>query len=189
MRLWKISKKTGLAGVGASRLLTLELDEQDRSLVEPSPPPGPEVSGNKSDADLDNLTVDDALECVETFHSCFGVLYPILQFESIRANLSTLLRAVKRSLWSQPTNPGDCGLLELFKILVAIALATRAGGHSELSKVLYKSIEPIVSAAAFCRRITHNFRTLLLLAVPRTLPFAFQRLMRCRPFTIQLRAI
>ncbi len=114
---------------------------------------------------LENLRLEEVALCLDTFQNVFGVLHPFPHLEKIRLNAPNLLRSIKRSLWSQPINPGHCGLLEMLKIIIAIALVAQNGIQTQLSKVLYQSLEPLISTAAFQRTISHDFRALLLLVV------------------------
>ncbi|OAP60836.1 hypothetical protein AYL99_05838 [Fonsecaea erecta] len=116
-----------------------------------------------SETSLDNFTLEEAMQCLDTFQAVFGVLHSLPQLEKIRSSLPSLLRSTKRSLWSQPTTPGHCGLLEMLKIILGIALVAQNGGRTKLSDTLYQSVEPTIVAAVFQRTISHDFRALLLL--------------------------
>jgi hypothetical protein len=119
----------------------------------------------KDGPSLEDWTVQDVLQLVDTFQSVFGVLHPLPHIESLKLNASTLLRAAKRSLWTRPIKPGQCGLLEILKITMAIAIVAQNGSQTELSRTLYRSLEPMVHAAVFGRTMSHDFRALLLLVV------------------------
>ncbi|KIW95125.1 uncharacterized protein Z519_03709 [Cladophialophora bantiana CBS 173.52] len=119
-----------------------------------------EIHGETS---LERFSVEDAVQCLDTFQDVFGVLHPLPQLEKIRSSLPSLLRSAKRSLWSQPTTPGHCGLLEMLKIILGIALVAQIGGRTKLSDTLYQSVEPTIVSAVFQHSISHDFRALLLL--------------------------
>lgn len=120
---------------------------------------------------LEDFGIDDVNRCLDTFQKVFGILHPISCLDKIRTDARSLLRSARRSLWSQPTSPGQCGLLEMLKIIIAIALVTQNGGPTTLSNLLYRSVEPMVSAAAFYPSIGHDFRVLLLLVVNEPRPW------------------
>ncbi len=65
----------------------------------------------KDDLSLEDWTVQDVLQLVDTFQSVFGILHPMPHIDHLKLNASTLLRAAKRSLWTRPIQPGQCGLL------------------------------------------------------------------------------
>ncbi|EXJ71790.1 uncharacterized protein A1O5_05600 [Cladophialophora psammophila CBS 110553] len=116
-----------------------------------------------SETSLERFSVEDAVQCLDTFQDVFGALHPLPQLEKIRLSLPSLLRSAKRSLWSQPTTPGHCGLLEMLKIILGIALVAQTGGRTKLSDTLYRSVEPTLVSAVFQHSISHDFRALLLL--------------------------
>ncbi|KAJ9642718.1 hypothetical protein H2204_002366 [Knufia peltigerae] len=117
----------------------------------------------KAKSDLESFTVDDVLQYLDTFHSVFGVLHPLPHLESLRLHVSTLLRAMKRSLWTRPTTPGDCGLLEILKIILAMTIILQHGVQTELTRQLYQSVENVICSATLCSRVSHDFRVLLFL--------------------------
>lgn len=119
----------------------------------------------KAKSDLESFTVDDVLQYLDTFHSVFGVLHPLPHLESLRLHVSTLLRAMKRSLWTRPTTPGDCGLLEILKIILAMTIILQHGVQTELTRQLYQSVENVICSATLCSRVSHDFRVLLFLVV------------------------
>lgn len=134
-----------------------------------------EKSGSEDEASLDHWSVDDILGCLEIFHRSYAVLHSIPQLEKIRLCAPSLLRSAKRSLWSQPTSPGRCGLLEMMKIILATALVARTGSRTILSDALYQSVEPIINRSFFQSTISYDFRTLLLLVVWITFKFIIPR--------------
>lgn len=134
----------------------------------------PEVNLGSSDqhshqVSIGSLTLEDAESCIDTFQAVFDVLHPIPTLANIRGQAAQLLRATRRSLRSQPTRAGDCGLVEMFKIVVAIGMVCNHGSSTPLSRALYQSLEPLIGDAVFARTISHDFRTLLLLIVSRVL--------------------
>lgn len=140
---------------------------------------------------LDHFSVDDVSTCLDTFQNVFGVLHPLAHLDKLRQHSSSLLRIVKRSLTSQPAEAGQCGLLEIFKIVLATALAATAGRQTSLSSALYRSLEPVLSAAFISHFISHDFRTLLLLVVrlacerrPPTGPLHLPPLLAQTPFSL-----
>ncbi|KIW85814.1 hypothetical protein Z517_01206 [Fonsecaea pedrosoi CBS 271.37] len=138
------------------------------AIVAPAPSqstaPPAEAWEAHGETSLEKFTLDDAVHCLDTFQAVFGVLHPQPHLEKIRLSLPSLLRSAKRSLWSRPTTPGHCGLLEMFKLILGIALVAQTGGRTTLSDTLYQSVEPTIAAAVFQRSISHDFRALLLLA-------------------------
>ncbi|KIV80572.1 hypothetical protein PV11_08065 [Exophiala sideris] len=131
-----------------------------------SSPPGSQLPAGTQDhntKDLETFSVDTVTQLLDTFQSVFGVLHPLSQMESLKSNASILLRALRRSLWTQPTRPGECGLLEILKITLAVSLIAQSGGQTDLARALYKSVEPVASGATFCTTISYDFRTFLLL--------------------------
>ncbi|KIW31885.1 uncharacterized protein PV07_03473 [Cladophialophora immunda] len=157
-----------------ARLSNLTPSSRDLTTIDsPSPPPIvghglPESVAQLADpweahseTSLEKFTLEDAVQCLDTFQAVFGVLHSVPQLEKIRQSLPSLLRSAKRSLWSRPTAPGHCGLLEMLKIILGIALVAQTGGRTKLSDTLYQSVEPTIVAAVFQRSISHDFRALL----------------------------
>lgn len=139
---------------------------EERSLVPDSPNVPTQTSRDvNNETSLESFSLEDVTTCLDTFQNVFGVLHPLPHLEKIRLNAQSLLRAAKRSLWSQPIDPGHCGLLEMLKIIIAIALVAQAGGQTKLSKILYQSLEPMISTAILHHVISHDFRSFLLLVV------------------------
>lgn len=114
---------------------------------------------------LEKFTLEDVIQYLETFQRTFGVLHPLPHMEKLKANAAMLLRSAKRSLWSRPINSGQCGILEMFKMVLAIALVAQTGVQTKLSRTLYQSVEPMVCSATFGHSISHDFRVLMLLVV------------------------
>ncbi|KAI1610668.1 hypothetical protein EDD36DRAFT_331376 [Exophiala viscosa] len=141
----------------------IKADESENLLSSPLDPQIPVANQGHNAKDLETFSVDTVTQLLDTFQSIFGVLHPLAQMESLKLNASILLRALKRSLWTQPTRPGECGLLEILKITLAISLIAQSGGQTDLARALYKSVEPVASGAAFCTTISYDFRTFLLL--------------------------
>ena len=148
----------------------IKTDTSEEPLSSPLDPQIPVATQGHDTKDLDTFSVDTVIHLLDTFQSIFGVLHPLAQMESMKLNASTLLRAIKRSLWTHPTSPGECGLLEILKITLAISLIAQSGGQTTLARALYKSVEPIASGAAFCTTISYDFRTFLLLVVSASYP-------------------
>ncbi|OCT51551.1 fungal specific transcription factor [Cladophialophora carrionii] len=123
----------------------------------------PEPTEFYENASLDKFSVEDVLRYLDIFQNVYGVLHAIPQLEKIRNNTPSLLRSAKRSVWSQACDPGRCGLLEMMKIILAAGLVAQAGMRTKLSEVLYRSVEPCITACAFQHTVTYDFRTLLLL--------------------------
>ncbi|OAL20031.1 hypothetical protein AYO22_09181 [Fonsecaea multimorphosa] len=159
-----------------ARLSNLTPSSRECTTIDsPSPPPiighalpesvveTGEAGEAHNETSLEKFTLEDALQCLDTFQAVFGVLHSLPQLEKIRLSLPSLLRSAKRSLWSRPTTPGHCGLLEMLKIILGIALGAQTGGRTKLSDTLYQSVEPTIVTAAFQRSISHDFRALLLL--------------------------
>jgi hypothetical protein len=139
----------------------------DQELTEPDPSASAIQDTLAQAQELEKLSVEDVGECLDTFENIFGVLHSLHHLSRIRLQASSLLRIVKRSLSSQQLKAGRCGLLEVFKIVLAVALAAVAGGPTALSNALYQSIAPMLGAASVARTISHDFRSLLLLVVRR----------------------
>ena len=112
-----------------------------------------------------NLKLESAESCIDTFQAVFDVLHPIPTLKNIRSQAAQLLRTTKRSLRSQRTTAGDCGLVEMFKIVVAIGMVCNRGSSTPLSLALYQSLEPLIGYAVFAKTISHDFRILLVLVV------------------------
>jgi hypothetical protein len=116
-------------------------------------------------ASMEQMSLAD-VECyIDTFQDVFGVLHPVPAVLEIRSQASQLLRATQRSLYSRPSRPGNSGPIEMFKCVLAIGVVCNEGSSTPLSKALYQSLEPLIADAIFARSISHEFRTLLLLAV------------------------
>lgn len=139
--------------------------QSDCHLRSDLPPRNIEKSRLEDEASLNHWQVDDILDCLDVFHRSYAVLHAIPQLERIRLCAPSLLRSVKRSLWSQPTSPGRCGLLEMMKIIMATALVAQTGSKTTLSEALYQSVEPIINRSFFQSTISYDFRTLLFLVV------------------------
>lgn len=143
----------------------LKPDASEDHLSSPSETQLPVALHVYDTTDIESFTVERITQLLDTYQSIFGVLHPLAHMESLKSNASILLRALKRSLWTQPTRPGECGLLEILKITMAISLIAQSGGQTDLARALYKSVQPIASGAAFCNIISNDFRTFLLLVV------------------------
>lgn len=114
---------------------------------------------------MEALNTTQVSDYIDTFQNVFGVLHPISYLSDVQAQSPHLLRAVKRSLWSEQKASGTCGLNEMFKMVIAVAEVCKAGSPTPLSRALYQSVEPILDSAAFAHTVTHEFRILLLLVV------------------------
>lgn len=162
------SRLSTISGSGPdARSQSRDWDAEERPDQPMSPPCSLPASAldAKVKSDLEAFTVDDILQYLDTFHSVFGVLHPLPHLESLRLHASTLLRAMKRSLWTRPITPGECGLLEILKIILAMTIILEHGVQTELTKQLYQSVENVVCSATLCGRVSHDFRVLLFLVV------------------------
>ena len=132
---------------------------------EPTKMQSQSLTAYEVEASMESVDIAGADDCIQTVQDVFGVLHPIPCLPEIRAQSSYLLQRAKRSQRIQPATCGECGLVEMFKMIVAIAEVCNEGAPTRLSRALYSSIEPILGGAAFARTITHDLRTLLLLVV------------------------
>ena len=149
------------------------LRDSSTELTEGAPTPTDQhtvvdVRSTGADCPVTSLeTLDDAKvqDYIQTFQDVFGVLHPVSCLGDIEAQSSRILEATKCTLRSQSEMRGTCGLNEMFRMILAIAEVCNEGASTQLSRMLYLSVEPMLGGAAFARTITQKFRMVLLLVV------------------------
>jgi hypothetical protein len=109
-----------------------------------------------------------ALELIQLYHECVGVLHPIV-------NVS-LLKTKVDLLWTNPNTPlldrrdlrSSEGQFTHLKMVLAIGLMAEGGGSSAMGERIFNELQPVATSVVFAKSFSLQGQILLLLMVSST---------------------
>ncbi|KAK5062720.1 hypothetical protein LTR84_004794 [Exophiala bonariae] len=104
-----------------------------------------------------------ALNLLQIYHECVGVLHPIADISSLQTQVDLLWPSSKTSLQDKSIPPTQGGNFAHLKMVLAIGLLAEGGGASALSERIFHELQPVATSVVFAKNFNLHGQILLLL--------------------------